>query len=134
MSVTVTLNFATAALAAAALALIDQAPAPAAAPTKEKSPLKSAEAAKPAATQSSAGTVPTPAASETAPTPPAGDAAVPYEKSGVPERIQKLVAKDRAAAVALLGEFGVKKGGELKPDQFAAFAARCDAALADSLT
>lgn len=118
MSVIVTLNFDTPAAAAAALLLLGQAPAPAVPPHKVPAPPKPAEpaaAAKPAAT-------------------PAGDAPVPYEKSGIPERIQKLVAKDRSAAVALLGEFGVKKGVELKPEQFADFAARCDAALADSLT
>ena len=97
---------------------------------------------KPAATaasvtsQASAAPAPTPAASAPAPTPPAGDGPdeAAYKKSGVPEKIQKLVAKDRAAAVALLAEFGVKKGGDLKVSQFEAFTTRADAALADSLT
>jgi hypothetical protein len=48
----------------------------------------------------------------------------------VPEAIQKLVAKDRAATIALLAKFGVKKGGELKPEQLAAFLAEATAALA----
>ena len=97
---------------------------------------KPAATAAAAATPSSAASASTPAASAPAPTPPAGDGPdeAAYKKSGVPERIQKMVAKDRAAAVALLGEFGVKKGGELKVSQFEAFAARVDAALADSLT
>lgn len=104
--------------------------------TEAAKPTKPAATAASAPSPSPAVAAPTPAAPAAAPTPPAGDAPDEgaYKKSGIPERIQKLVAKDRAAAVALLGEFGVKKGGELKVSQFEAFAARADALLADSLT
>ena len=53
-----------------------------------------------------------------------------YEKSGLPEKIKAAVGKDKAGVVALLKEFGVSKGPELKPDQFAAFGEKIDALLA----
>lgn len=53
-----------------------------------------------------------------------------YEKSGLPEKIKAAVGKDKAGVVALLKEFGVAKGPELKPDQFAAFGEKIDALLA----
>ena len=53
-----------------------------------------------------------------------------YEKSGLPEKIKTAVGKDKAGVVALLKEFGVSKGPELKPDQFAAFGEKIDALLA----
>lgn len=53
-----------------------------------------------------------------------------YEKSGLPEKIKAAVGKDKAGVVALLKEFGVSKGPELKPDQFVAFGEKIDALLA----
>ena len=53
-----------------------------------------------------------------------------YEKSGLPEKIKAAVGKDKAGVVALLKEFGVSKGPELKPEQFAAFGEKIDALLA----
>ncbi len=53
-----------------------------------------------------------------------------YEKSGLPEKIKTAVGKDKAGVVALLKEFGVSKGPELKPEQFAAFGEKIDALLA----
>lgn len=53
-----------------------------------------------------------------------------YEKSGLPEKIKNAVGKDKAGVVALLKEFGVSKGPELKPEQFAAFGEKIDALLA----
>lgn len=53
-----------------------------------------------------------------------------YEKSGIPEKIKAAVDKDKPGVIKLLGEFGVKKGGELKPEQFADFTAKIDALLA----
>lgn len=53
-----------------------------------------------------------------------------YEKSGLPEKIKTAVGKDKAGVVALLKEFGVSKGPELKPDQFVAFGEKIDALLA----
>ena len=53
-----------------------------------------------------------------------------YEKSGLPEKIKAAVGKDKAGVVALLKEFGVAKGPELKPDQFVAFGEKIDALLA----
>lgn len=52
-----------------------------------------------------------------------------YEKSGLPEKIKTAVGKDKAGVVALLKEFGVAKGPELKPEQFAAFGEKIDALL-----
>ena len=53
-----------------------------------------------------------------------------YEKSGLPEKIKAAVGKDKAGVIALLKEFGVAKGPELKPEQFAAFGEKIDALLA----
>ena len=52
-----------------------------------------------------------------------------YEKSGLPEKIKTAVGKDKAGVIALLKEFGVAKGPELKPEQFAAFGEKIDALL-----
>lgn len=88
-------------------------PKPKAETTAKKEP---AAAATPAAdTKPSADTAPT---------------AVPYEKSGLPEKIAACVKSDRAGVVALLKEFGAAKGSELKPEQFAAFGEKIDALLA----
>ena len=102
-----------------------------AAPTTKDAPAPKSQAAQKAAEQVAS---PSPAPAPTAPTeaakPDAKAAPVTYEKSGIPEKIAGLVTKDRAAAVALLAEFGAKKGGELKPEQFADFTAKIDALLA----
>ena len=84
---------------------------------------------KPADSKPSADTVKTAASEPKAETTkPAAD--VPsYEKSGIPEKIQTMVGKDKPAIIKLLGEFGVKKGGELKPEQFADFTKKIDALL-----
>ena len=74
-----------------------------------------------------------PAATPAADTKPSADTAptvVPYEKSGLPEKIAACVKSDRAGVVALLKEFGAAKGSELKPEQFAAFGEKIDALLA----
>lgn len=87
-------------------------PKPKAETTAKKEP---AAAEKPAAaTEPSAGTAQT---------------AVPYEKTGLPEKIAVCVKKDRDGVVALLAEFGAKKGSELKPEQYAAFGEKIDALL-----
>lgn len=72
---------------------------------------------------------PAPAA-DTKPSADTAQTAVPYEKSGLPEKIAACVKSDRAGVVALLKEFGAAKGSELKPDQFAAFGEKIDALLA----
>lgn len=88
-------------------------PKPKAETTAKKEP---AAAEKPAAdTKPSADTAPT---------------AVPYEKTGLPEKIAACVKKDRDGVVALLAWFGAKKGSELKPEQYAAFGEKIDALLA----
>lgn len=121
MTVKIELTFASIDEATAFLAGKTSAPAatPAASPkpkaetTAKKEP---AAAEKPAAdTNPSADTAPT---------------AVPYEKSGLPEKIAACVKSDRAGVVALLKEFGAAKGSELKPEQFAAFGEKIDALLA----
>ena len=121
MTVKIELTFASIDEATAFLAGKTSAPAatPAASPkpkaetTAKKEP---AAAATPAAdTKPSADTAPT---------------AVPYEKSGLPEKIAACVKKDRDGVVALLAEFGAKKGSELKPEQYAAFGEKIDALLA----
>lgn len=121
MTVKIELTFASIDEATAFLAGKTSAPAatPAASPkpkaetTAKKEP---AAAATPAAdTNPSADTAPT---------------AVPYEKTGLPEKIAACVKKDRDGVVALLAEFGAKKGSELKPEQYAAFGEKIDALLA----
>ena len=88
------------------------------------SPKPKAEKAAAPATAKPAATEPTAAAT------PAAAPAVPYEKSGIPEKIATAVgAGKRAEAVALLAEFGAKKGIELKPADFAAFTVKIDAVL-----
>lgn len=52
-----------------------------------------------------------------------------YEKSGLPEKIKTAVGKDKAGVIALLKEFGVAKGPELKPEQFTAFGEKIDALI-----
>ncbi len=130
--VTVTLTFASEAEAAAFLSgkpADKEAKPPAGKPAKTEAPAASPSSAAPAPTPTAApAAAPTPAAS---PSPaPAADTGGDYLKSGIPELIQQHVAKDRAAAIALLGKFGVKKGAELKPAQFAEFKTAIEAALA----
>ena len=71
---------------------------------------------------------PAPAA-DTKPSADTAPTAVPYEKTGLPEKIAACVKKDRDGVVALLAEFGAKKGSELKPEQYAAFGEKIDALL-----
>ncbi len=136
MSVELKLVFASVQEAANALAKLGApttaAPTPAA---PEKAATAKAEPKKESAgTQASSSAAP---AASPAPAESKADAAekpkadVPtYEKSGLPEKIKTAVGKDKAGVVALLKEFGVSKGPELKPEQFAAFGEKIDALLA----
>lgn len=134
MQVTVTLTFGSEAEAAAYLG--GSKPTAADAPTPGK-PGRPAKADKPADTPPSASpaaAAPAPAPTEPAasPTPAAAAAsdAVPYEKSGIPELVQKGAAKDRPGVIALLAKFGAKKGPELKAADYAAFKAEIEKLLA----
>jgi len=146
-SVTVTLTFNS--IAEAIAALTSGAAAPAAATSMQIAPgaaaaptPKSAKTAKPAASvppaepQASAAqeqkapvseppAAPAPAAAELPPV----QKPISYEESGLAGKIAAAASKDRAAVIALLGEFGVKKGPELDPSQFASFTARINALL-----
>lgn len=120
-------------------------PAAPAAPAAE-----TAKPGKPAKTEAAAATKPS--ANEqkkdekaAAPATPASDAkpaaaevkAVKYEDTGIAEKIAAALgdkaaegyAERRTAVVALLTEFGVKKGPELKPEQYESFTARINALL-----
>lgn len=120
------LDEATAFLAGKTGAAVIAADKPKAADPKPKAEkTAAAETAKPADTKPSADTAPAAAPAEK----PKADVPT-YEKSGIPEKIKTMVDKDKAKVIALLGEFGVKKGGELKPEQFADFTAKIDALLA----
>lgn len=97
--------------------------------------------AKPAETPSTASPAPaasaTPPAASPSPAPAPAEPtkpAVKYEDTGIGELIQKMVQKDRAAAVALLTKFGVKKGSELKPEQYDAFKTEAEIALVITTT
>ena len=111
--------------AAPSPAATEKAATPKADPKKETggSPASSsaAPAASPASAEPKADVAEKPAPKADAPT---------YEKSGLPEKIKAAVGKDKAGVVALLKEFGVTKGPELKPEQFAAFGEKIDALLA----
>ena len=139
MSVKIELVFASVQEAANALARLGApttaAPTPAAtekAATTAKAETKKETGGTPAS--SSAAPAASPASAE--PKADAAEKATPkadaptYEKSGLPEKIKTAVGKDKAGVVALLKEFGVSKGPELKPDQFAAFGEKIDALLA----
>lgn len=91
--------------------------------TKPEVTARAEPAATPAVSQPTAEVVQT-----AAPASPATEP-VTYEKSGLAVKISQAAQKDKAAVVALLAEFGVKKGPELKPDQFDAFGAKIDALL-----
>ena len=53
--------------------------------------------------------------------------AIEYKQVG--DAITRLVAKDRAKAVEILASFGVKRGPDLKPEQYADVLAQLQAAL-----
>ena len=80
------------------------------------------------AKKETAAPAPAPAA-DTKPSADTAPTAVPYEKTGLPEKIAACVKKDRDGVVALLAEFGAKKGSELKAEQYAAFGEKIDALL-----
>ncbi len=96
-------------------------------PKVDKADPKPTPAPTPAATAAS---TPNPTPAPTAAPAAATSGPVPYEKSGLPELIQKAAGKDRAGAVALLAKFGAKRGQELKPEQFEDFRAAATAFLA----
>lgn len=136
MSVKIEFVFASVQEAANALAKLGAptTPAPAAAPAQ---PVKSEKAAEPkketGGTPASSSAA---AAASLSPAEPKADAAEKpkadaptYEKSGLPEKIKTAVGKDKAGVIALLKEFGVAKGPELKPEQFAAFGEKIDALI-----
>ena len=138
MSVKIELVFASVQEAANALARLGApttaAPAPAATekaattkaePKKETGGTPASSSAAPAASPASA----EPKADAAEKATPKADAPT-YEKSGLPEKIKAAAGKDKAGVVALLKEFGVSKGPELKPDQFVAFGEKIDALLA----
>lgn len=55
---------------------------------------------------------------------------VEYKDTGIGELIQQMVqSKGKEPVVALLGKYGAKKGGELKPEQFDAFKAEIEGIL-----
>jgi len=103
----------------------EKAATPKAEPKKETGGTPASSSAAPAASPSPA----EPKADAAEKTAPKADAPT-YEKSGLPEKIKAAVGKDKAGVVALLKEFGVSKGPELKPEQFAAFGEKIDALLA----
>jgi hypothetical protein len=86
------------------------------------------ESVKPAAAAPAAASTPAPA-----PTPAAAPVAAPATDAYKPlgELIAKLVAKDRTKAVAYLKDLGVKKGPELKPEQYAEATTKVEALLAE---
>lgn len=61
---------------------------------------------------------------------PETPAAPAVEYKAVADAITRLVAKDRAAAVEILAGFGVKRGPDLKPEQWAEALAQLKTALA----
>ena len=103
----------------------EKAATPKADPKKETGGSPASSSAAPAASPASA----EPKADAAEKATPKADAPT-YEKSGLPEKIKAAVGKDKAGVVALLKEFGVSKGPELKPEQFAAFGEKIDALLA----
>lgn len=103
----------------------EKAATPKADPKKETGGTPASSSAAPAASPASA----EPKADAAEKATPKADAPT-YEKSGLPEKIKAAVGKDKAGVVALLKEFGVSKGPELKPDQFVAFGEKIDALLA----
>lgn len=103
-------------------------PEPAATPAKGiTKPIQDA-AGSPASSSAAPAASPASAESKAAAAEKPADAPT-YEKSGLPEKIKQAVGKDKAGVIALLKEFGVAKGPELKPEQFAAFGEKIDALI-----
>ena len=123
------LAFGTAAEAAQALALLaGNTPKPEAQAPKDKPTTGKSNSAAGAGEPSSA--KPQAAAStKSTETTPQSDVPT-YEKSGIPEKIKALVATKKDDVIKLLAEFGAKKGGDLKPEQFKDFTAKIDALAA----
>ena len=138
MSVKIEFVFASVQEAANALARLGApttaAPAPAA--TEKAATTKAEPKKETGGTPASSSAAPAASPSPAEPKADAAEKATPkadaptYEKSGLPEKIKAAVGKDKAGVVALLKEFGVSKGPELKPDQFVAFGEKIDALLA----
>jgi len=137
MSVELKLVFASVQEAANALARLNAVPpaaasgpaSPAQAATPAKDTPKTKESAgSPASSSAAAAASPAPAEPKAAAAEKPADAPT-YEKSGLPEKIKQAVGKDKAGVIALLKEFGVAKGPELKPEQFAAFGEKIDALI-----
>jgi hypothetical protein len=123
MSLEIKFSFSTIEAAMAFLAMTGQEPAKA-----EVQAPKPVKTEKPAAPTAPVATPPTAeAAPAVAPATP-----VSYEKSGIPEKIAAAVSPTggkRAEVIALLAKFGAKKGGELKPADFAKFSQEIDALM-----
>ena len=135
MSVKIELVFASVQEAANALAKLGApttaAPTPAAtekAATTAKAETKKETGGSPASSSAAAAASPASAEPKAAAAEKPADTPT-YEKSGLPEKIKTAVGKDKAGVIALLKEFGVTKGPELKPEQFAAFGEKIDALL-----
>lgn len=135
MSVKIELVFASVQEAANALAKLGApttaAPTPAAtekAATTAKAETKKETGGSPASSSAAAAASPASAEPKAAAAEKPADTPT-YEKSGLPEKIKTAVGKDKAGVIALLKEFGVAKGPELKPEQFAAFGEKIDALL-----
>jgi hypothetical protein len=133
--VTVTISNATqlnAVMAALNVEQIIDTPKPA--PAESKKEKAKATVVANGASSTAADPSPTPAAAAQDPAPTAVDAApgaasVTYDD--VKTMIGKLGAgKSRQAVIDLLAEFGVAKGPDLKPEQFAGFVAKANAQLA----
>ncbi len=126
MSLKVTFEFATADEAITAIARMrGEAKPEAAAPKPDGA--KAEKAAKPEKAAASAPTASAAPAAASATQPSASSTQVDY--AGVAERITKGVASHRAEVIALLAKFGAKNGKELKPEQYAEFAAVMDELL-----
>jgi hypothetical protein len=109
---------ATAAAQASAQAAPKPRAAPAAAPAPGPSTAKAVEAAAPASTASAQAPA---AVSAQAPAAASTAAADPVTYDQVAKAITDGVKKSRDAVMAALGQFGAKKGPELKPEQYADF-------------
>lgn len=137
MSVELKLVFASAQEAANALAKLGAPttaapaatkPEPAATPVKD-TPKTKETTGTPASSSAAPAAAPAPAESKAAAAETPKADTPTYEKSGLPEKIKTAVGKDKAGVIALLKEFGVAKGPELKPEQFAAFGEKIDALI-----
>ena len=111
------------------------APKPAAAPAAAAG--QNTAAAPAAAAPEKTASAPPPAAASAADTSPASTAATdtPVAYDQVKALILKLnTAKGRDALVAALGKFGVAKGPELKPEQYAEFVDHANQVIAGEVT